>query len=69
MRKSISAVLIVAGLLVVGCTRDDQLKRDHDKLDKMAATQSASADACTHCDGTQLAKSDGTCPACGMKVR
>ena len=69
MRKSISIVLILSGVALVGCTRDDQLKRDHERLHEKSTTQSASGDACPHCEGTQLTKSDGTCPMCGMKMR
>lgn len=42
MRKSFLAVVIVGGLAVVGCTRDDELKREHEMTnDKVMSTQPA----------------------------
>lgn len=70
MSKLIPAALIVAGLCFVGCTRDDELKHEHDTMNqKAAATQSAGADACKMCPGVQTATADGKCPVCGMQVR
>ena len=73
MRTSLIAVLVVAGLSVVGCTRDDKLKQDHKKThEKVTSTQpamgGATKDACTHCEGMQTATTDGKCPMCGMKM-
>lgn len=42
MRKSLFAAVLLAGLAVVGCTRDDKLKQDHEHMnDKAMSTQPA----------------------------
>jgi hypothetical protein len=63
MRKWISAAFIVAGLVAVGCAKDDM---DHDKHHKKMGTTQMT-DCCPHCPGDQKMTADGKCPACGMK--
>lgn len=72
-----SKLMIVAlsGIMfvTVGCqNKDDDMNDDMN----MSGTSSASetrtaggADACSHCEGKQTAKADGTCPVCSMKVK
>ena len=68
MRNCISAALIVAGLIATGCTRDDKIKQDHERLNQREATTRATGDACPHCEGMQTASAAGKCPVCGMKM-
>lgn len=70
MRKmlvaALGAVLLVG---VTGCQTDN----DADDADVTVRTERTDtmrgADDCAMCEGTQTARSDGTCPQCGMKVR
>ena len=69
MYRNFLTSLVIVSFALVGCTRDDELKREHKNLgDNMAATQPM-ADACPMCPGDQVATADGRCPTCGMKVR
>ena len=59
MRTWIAAVVVAAGLAVVGCKSDDDHSKQHKKM---------SGDACKMCEGVQHATADGKCPKCGMSV-
>lgn len=48
----------------VGCQNKDD---DMDHMDKKGSM--SMKDDCSHCPGVQQAKSDGTCPMCGAKVK
>ena len=64
MRKALIAAAV--GLMLIGC----QNKNDSADMDARSdAKMSTAKDDCNHCKGTQTAKADGTCPACGMKVK
>ena len=63
MRKT----LIVAAISIfalVGCKSDKS-----DDMSTSSDPKKMSTDDCNHCAGQQTARSDGTCPACGMKVK
>ena len=65
--RRLCAVLCMASLLCVvsvGCNKES------DKMDSNSSEpKMMTSDACSHCAGVQTAKADGTCPACGMKVK
>ncbi|MGB7160482.1 MAG: hypothetical protein WBD40_20620 [Tepidisphaeraceae bacterium] len=67
-----SKLLIVAlfGLMfaTVGCKNKDE-ETMTGTSSASESTMSAGADACSHCAGVQTAKADGTCSACGGKVK
>ena len=61
-------VLVIAmcgmlSLAVWGCN-----KNKHESSTS-SAPAAKSADACSHCPGNQTATANGTCPACGAKVK
>ena len=62
-----NAIIVAAmGLMILAGCKD--MHMPWDKKDK-ATTQASMTDDCPHCAGTQTARSDGTCPMCGMKVK
>ena len=63
---ALGAVLLVG---VSGCQNDG----GSDDADVTVRTERTDtmrgADDCAMCEGTQTARTDGSCPQCGMKVR
>ena len=73
MSKLLVVILSGVMFIAVGCKAEGEVG-DNDS--SMSGTSSASgsstaagADACSHCEGKQTAKADGTCPMCNMKVK
>ena len=62
----LAAALAVSGLSL-GC--QDMNKDNSTTTTNKNPNTMSTADACTHCDGVQTARADGTCPKCGMKVK
>ena len=65
MRKLLVVALGCMLFAGVGCKSED---KDMDHMDHKQSSMS-SKDDCPHCPGVQTAKSDGTCPMCGAKVK
>ena len=68
-------VVIVCGMLFVGvgCKAEGEVG-DNDATvsgtsSASGSSASAGADACSHCEGKQTAKADGSCPMCGAKPK
>jgi hypothetical protein len=61
--------LMLASLLTVavGCQNKDGTATNN-STNNSNKTEMTSADACSHCEGKQIATVDGKCPKCGMKV-
>jgi hypothetical protein len=73
MSKVLIAALGCVLFIGIGCKAKGEVK-DNDSTMSGTSTStqthtSGGADDCTHCAGTQTAKADGTCPACGAKVK
>ena len=63
MRKLLVVALGCILFTGVGCQNKDNDDMNHG--DKKMSMK----DNCPHCPGVQTAKSDGTCPMCGAKVK
>jgi hypothetical protein len=64
MRKTL-IVAAISMFALVGCKSDK-----HDDMSTSGDPKKMSTkDDCNHCAGNQTARADGTCPACGMKVK
>lgn len=69
MSKMLIAALGAVLFVGVGCQND----RHSDDADVTVRTERTDtmrgADDCAMCEGMQTAKSDGSCPQCGMKLK
>ena len=71
MRKALVVALLgVFSMTWVGGCKDNNGKMRMPWDKKESTTQmSAAKDDCPMCPGVQVARADGTCPKCGMKVK
>lgn len=73
MSKLLTVALCSLMFVVVGCKAEGEIDDNDSSMSGTSSStetrSSAGADACSHCPGNQTAKADGTCSACGMKVK
>ena len=73
MSKLLIVILSGTMFVAVGCNAEGEVGDDDATMSGSSTASdtrtAGGADACSHCAGKQVAKADGTCPMCSMKVK
>jgi len=70
MSKAFALMAVLSVCVLGGCKSDNGQTTDSSRgeMKSQRVPTAVKADACTHCDGMQVAKADGTCPICGRQA-